>query len=240
MSFTCLGPHVVRSSSEGKKWVDTFSPLYLPPSCCFWSFQAQSREGGSGAGDEEEGESSHDRTAVAGLLRSGPADALQRQLLLCFHGFSGDAHWEHCSESQFSFFQLWRFSLGSYFPKLSLLASRDPLGKNLNYLPANSLPQIHHNTHMPLAPAASRSVQPDLLYSAASVLGWKPSTQPPVCYFPASRDDTNELLTPPRAAPPEGRGSISPLGMRVFTAQLSLMESSQIPLLSHDLSLLCL
>lgn len=58
------------------------------------------------------------------------------------------------------------FSLSPCFPKLSLLASDEPLGKNFNYLHASPLPQIHCNTRMSFAPTISDSLQANLLYSS--------------------------------------------------------------------------
>lgn len=90
------------------------------------------------------------------------------------------------------------FSLTPCFPELSLLASDDPLGKNLNlnYLHANALSQIHPNTPCSFARGSRANAKHS---KPQSVLSLHPQIH---------RSD--QALRSPSEAPTAVRGSISP------------------------------
>lgn len=130
------------------------------------------------------------------------------------------------------------FSLSPCVPKLCLLASNDPLEKNVNYLHASSLPQICLCTHMSFAPTTGHTLPANLLYSAARGSRKKNQTlkhQSVISLHPWMT--LTELFRSPRGAPAGMRRSIFP----PLTAQLFLKRFiSEIPFLSNELSLLYL
>lgn len=103
------------------------------------------------------------------------------------------------------------FSLSPGVPKLCLLASDDPLEKNVNDLHASSLPQICHYTQMSFAPTTGHSVPANLLYCAARGSRKKNQTlkhQSVISLRPWMM--LTELFRSPRGAPAGMRGSIFP------------------------------
>ena len=107
-------------------------------------------------------------------------------------------------------------SLSPCVPKLCLLASDDPLEKNVNYLHASSLPQICLCTHMSFAPTTGHSLPANLLYSAARGSRKKSQTlkhQSVISLHPWMT--LTELFRSARGAPAGMRGNIfPPLGFR--------------------------
>lgn len=159
-----------------------------------------------------------------------------------FLGFFRDSHWEHSTLlfwcGQFSFFQFWVFSLSSCLPKLSLLASDDPLGKNLNEPHANSHSQIHQYTHtsFPSQQKATQCNQASFTLLPV-VLQGKPNTPTPVSYSPPSADDAGQYFQISQWSPNWDEEKYLPsFGMREFIEKLSLKKSfSQILFLSDNI-----